>query len=61
MKECMEDHDIYVAETIGVPDEGKVVVITVCRRCDQVAFHEKVIAARPGPLRLFREEKQEKT
>jgi hypothetical protein len=55
-RSCSGDHEIYVAEVIGVESEGKVVVILVCRRCADVTFHEKQIASVSGPLRLLKEE-----
>jgi hypothetical protein len=43
-KKCSGDHDIYVPEVFYVPQEGKAVVITVCRACDRVRFAEHTIA-----------------
>lgn len=43
-KRCDGQHDIYVAEVLYVPAEGKLVVVTVCRNCDTVHFHEKQVA-----------------
>lgn len=57
---CEGTHDIYVAEVVGVESEGKVVVITVCRGCDTVNFHEHKVTENPGPLRLLQEEKGKK-
>lgn len=42
---CGGGHDGYVAEVVYVAQEGKLVVVTVCRSCDSVHFHEKQIAA----------------
>lgn len=44
---CQGAHEIYVAEVLYVEKDGKLVVVTVCRACDSVTFHEKVVAA-PG-------------
>jgi DNA-directed RNA polymerase specialized sigma54-like protein len=41
---CSGEHDIYVPEVFYVQQEGKVVVVTVCRACDTVRFHEHAIA-----------------
>jgi hypothetical protein len=43
-KKCSGEHDIYVPEVFYVPQEGKVVVVTVCRACDRVKFSEHQIA-----------------
>ncbi len=43
-KKCSGEHDIYVPEVFYVQQEGKVVVVTVCRSCDTVNFHEHKIA-----------------
>jgi hypothetical protein len=44
MEKCSGSHDIYVPEVFYVPQEGKAVVVTVCRACDTVKFHEHAIA-----------------
>jgi hypothetical protein len=43
-KRCDGQHDIYVAEVLYVQAEGKLVVVTVCRNCDTVRFHEQLVA-----------------
>lgn len=43
-KRCDGQHDIYVAEVLYVEVEGKLVVVTVCRNCDTVRFHEQQVA-----------------
>lgn len=43
-KRCDGSHYIYVAEVLYIPAEGKAVVITVCRACDTVRFHEQQVA-----------------
>ena len=43
--QCSGQHSIYVVECVYVERDGKLVVITACRLCDAVNFHEKVIAA----------------
>lgn len=43
-KRCSGEHDIYVAEVLYVSAEGKLVVVTVCRNCDTVHFHERQVA-----------------
>jgi hypothetical protein len=47
-KKCSGEHDIYVPEVFYVGAEGKVVVVTVCRACDTVKFHEHTIARPHG-------------
>lgn len=42
-------HEIYVADVVGVEKLGKIVVVTVCRHCDQVNFHEHSVG---GPMKL---------
>jgi hypothetical protein len=41
---CSGQHDVYVAEVLYVPAEGKLVVVTVCRACTSVNFHERQVA-----------------
>jgi len=41
---CQGQHEIYVAEVLYVEAEGKLVVVTVCRHCDNVRFHERQVA-----------------
>lgn len=48
MATCTGDHDIYVADVVGIPSQGKVVVITVCRMCDMVHFHEHNVGPSAG-------------
>lgn len=43
-KRCSGDHDIYNAEVLYVQAEGKLVVVNVCRSCDRVSFHERIVA-----------------
>lgn len=37
---CKGGHEIYVADVVGYEASGTIVVITVCRHCDMVNFHE---------------------
>jgi hypothetical protein len=41
---CEGRHEIYIAEVLYVAAEGKLVVVTVCRSCDRVRFHEQQVA-----------------
>jgi len=43
-KRCSGEHDIYNAEVLYVQAEGKLVVVNVCRACDKVSFHERIVA-----------------
>jgi hypothetical protein len=54
-KKCTGNHDIYVAEVVYVESEGKLVVVTVCKGCDNVHFHEKQIAPSKSPAKLLKE------
>ena len=54
---CTGNHDIYVAEVVGVEKANKIVVVTVCRLCDFVHFHEHVVE---GSLRFLKQEEKEK-
>lgn len=56
-KRCDGQHDIYVAEVLYVQAEGKLVVVTVCRNCDTVRFHEKQVAAPGLPGELLKQGK----
>lgn len=55
--QCGGQHQIYVVECVYVERDGKLVVVTACRSCDAVTFHEKVIAA-PHTQAKFIKEKQ---
>lgn len=53
---CSGDHEIYVAEVVGVESAGKICCVTVCRHCDMVTFHEHTISTPGNTLRLKKEE-----
>lgn len=57
-KRCDGQHDIYVAEVLYVEAEGKLVVVTVCRNCDTVRFHEQVVAQPHHAGKLLKNEKE---
>jgi hypothetical protein len=42
---------------VGIPEEGKLIVVTVCTCCDSVRFHEKIVSGPGVPIRLLKEEK----
>ena len=46
-KKCLGEHEIYVAECVISPSNGTITVVTVCRHCDRVSFHQKQVAE-PG-------------
>lgn len=56
-KRCDGQHDIYVAEVLYVTAEGKLVVVTVCRNCDTVHFHEQKVAQPHSEGELLKKEK----
>jgi hypothetical protein len=55
---CSGNHDIYVPEVFYIGQEGKAVVVTVCRACDTVTFHEKLIAQPHHEAELLKTEKE---
>lgn len=55
---CVGEHELYVAEVVGVESEGKLIVITVCRHCDRVTFHEHLVSPNAN-LRFVKEEKRQ--
>ena len=57
--DCGGLHDIYVAEVAVVRGEGKIVVVTVCRHCNTVTFHEKVVAKPADDVVLLKENAKE--
>lgn len=57
---CGGKHQIYVAEVVYVQSEGKLWVVTVCRDCDTVSFHEKQIARPHVEASLIKNEQKEK-
>jgi len=56
MDKCEGEHELYVAECVAIEKEGKLVVITVCRHCDMVNFHEKIIAHSHTPIQFIKKE-----
>ena len=52
---CSGSHDIYIAEVVGFEKQGKLVVVTVCRLCDTVHFHEHDVV---GAMRLLKQEEK---
>jgi hypothetical protein len=57
---CGGEHNFYVAEVIGVETEGSVFVLALCRHCDKFAVHEVKVSSPGAPIRLLREESQNK-
>ena len=57
-KKCSGEHAIYVPEVFYVPQEGKVVVVTVCRNCDTVKFHAHQIAEPHHAAEALKTEKE---
>jgi hypothetical protein len=47
-----------VPEVFYIGQEGKAVVVTVCRACDTVTFHEKLIAQPHHEAELLKTEKE---
>ncbi len=58
VKKCGGEHNIYVPEVFYVGAEGKVVVVTVCRDCDSVKFHEHKIAEPHHSAEALKTEKE---
>lgn len=58
-EKCLGTHAIYVAEVVGIPAEGKVVVITVCRNCDLVSFHGQTVS-KPSASLILKNQSTEK-
>jgi hypothetical protein len=58
-EKCTGTHSIYVAEVVGIPAEGRVVVITVCRNCDHVAFHAETVS-KPSTSLILKNQSTEK-
>jgi len=57
-KACIEKpHRIHVAEVVGIPQDGKLIVVTVCLDCGETKFHEHLAAAPGTTIRLLQEEK----
>ena len=52
------DHRYFVAEVIGVPDEGTVHVLIVCTSCGDFICHTKQVSGAGAQIRLLREEKR---
>lgn len=55
--DCSSNHSFFVAEVIGVPDEGKVFMLFVCTLCGDARSKEFKVANPGTPLRLLMEEK----
>ena len=57
-QKCSGEHNIYVPEVFYVQQEGKVVVVTVCRSCDRVRFTEHTIASPHHPAEALKTVKE---
>lgn len=58
-KTCGGKHYIYVAEVLYIQKEGKLVVVSVCRACDRVAFHERQVSSAGTPAVLLKEKEKQ--
>lgn len=56
---CSGQHDIYVVECLYIARDGKLVVVTACRACDAVNFHEKLVASPHTPAELLKGKQNE--
>jgi hypothetical protein len=57
--ECRGEHNIFIAEVVGVPKEGKVYVLALCRSCDLFAVHEAQVSKPGAEIRLLHEESKQ--
>lgn len=55
---CSQDHSYFVAEVVGVEEEGKVYLIYLCTGCGEAISKEFKVATPGLALRLMREEKR---
>jgi hypothetical protein len=49
-KVCAGEHRYFVAETVGIEAEGKVVVIALCTACGAPITHAVRVTSQPGTL-----------
>lgn len=56
--DCTADHAFFVAEVIGVPEEGKVYLIYVCTACGDARMKDFRVSEPGKQIRLLLEEKQ---
>lgn len=54
---CEGQHNIFVADVIGVESEGHVFVLALCRHCDEFNVHKVEVATPGSPIRLLMEAK----
>jgi len=50
--ECSGGHRFFVAETIGVPAEGKAVILVVCTACGESFSRDFKVSAGTYPLTI---------
>jgi hypothetical protein len=58
---CNQDHNYFIAEVVGVPSEGTVHVLALCRSCNDFKQHTAIVSSKGTEIRLLREEKTQKT
>lgn len=56
---CNGEHNLFVAEVVGVETEGKVFVLALCRHCGLLSKHEIQVSMPGEPIRLLREENKQ--
>lgn len=56
---CVGEHNIFIAEVIGVQKEGKVFVLALCRSCDLFAVHEVQVSKPGADIRLLLQESKQ--
>ena len=55
---CTGEHNYFIAEVVGVPAEGEVHVLAICRLCGEFVDKISKVSAPGANIRLLREESQ---
>lgn len=50
--ECQGTHSYFVAETVGIPDEGRIVIVALCTHCGDTLVKGFKISKQVSELKL---------
>ena len=55
---CSGEHNMFIVECVGIPAEGTVFVLALCRLCGEFTVNTVKVSAPHAEIRLLREESQ---
>ena len=56
---CDGQHRFFVADVVGVEQEGKVFVLVVCTQCGEFKAHEQAVGRNGSQIRLLKQENKQ--